>query len=225
MAKRQLNKYLLDDIYSVLLNSEFGIDAFDITFPDKGKVLLRVVFRPEKQYEIMIEDIGGLPHRVASTEKPGEHLSEEIYGDLGFGQIPDRMYHWIENLAGEIRASGARPDGIGELAEQLEEFISEHIEEPNEKFSDQEISDLVERLERLEQRFSELEESGLFTAAQKANIATKIEEAAEDLPHLRKGVWYHVALNKILTAVKAALSSKEAREIMKEAAKKLVGLG
>ncbi|MEW7986512.1 MAG: hypothetical protein AB2810_15905 [Candidatus Thiodiazotropha endolucinida] len=218
------NKGLLDSIYSALADSEFGLESFDVTFPNTNQILLKAVFLPDPQYKLTIKDNGGLPRTVASYEAPGEHLNEEVYGGTPLSNIPERLEFWTMNLSRELRSAGAPPDNIREITEQLEELITENVVEPEKRFSSEEIEQLKERLANLEHRFAELESAGIISGVENSQLNGEIKQASKDLSVLTKGIWYRISLTKILRALKGVLTSKEAREIMKEAAKKLIGL-
>ena len=223
MLETPFNNQLVDDIFIQLSSSKFGVHNFSVIFSEK-KELLRISFIPEPNYKLIIVDNGGNPLTVASYESPGQNLKMEIVGGLPLIEIPKRIISWTDRLYFELRASGQPPDDLGELSEQIEELISENIEDPERYFESYETLEIRQRLARIEQKFSELEKRGLFSTKEIETLNNTIEQASRDVPVLRKKVWYRLFLNKIMGTVKSIAKSKEGRELIKEAAKKLLGL-
>lgn len=219
-----LNKYLIDEIYTMLDCSELGVSNFDVKFPSEGKVLVDIVFKPCPDYQIIVKDLGGLPHKVCTEEKPGNFLKMEVHGGLGFQEVPGRVSSWTENVNAEIRAIGKREQGLEDLSSQIEEMVKEHVENPHSKFTSDELNEIRERLQDLEKRFEDLEKGNKISLNELTKLKGHVIQASEDAPAMQKGIWYKLSLNRIFGALKEIAKSKEGREVLKEAVKKLIGL-
>lgn len=92
------------------------------------------------------------------------------------------------------------------------------------RFDFEEIAELTQKLERLETKLNELLDRHEVTEEYVAALREAISNAKDDLPNLPKQVWYRVAAAKIVTTIKQVITSKEARSIAYEGAKKMLGL-
>ena len=219
-----LNKSLIDEIYSALERSDFGLANFEADFPYKGKYIIIIAFKPYPDYKFIVHDVGGNPHRVAIEESPGDFLKFEVNGGLGFESISIRIASWTENIKMEIQSHGVRDKNLDEITSQIDQLVNQHVDKPERKFDQSEITDLENRLQKLEARFEGLLEDNKITKNELVKLKGQIVQASEDIPKFSKGVWYRLSLNKIVGTLKEIIKSKEGRDILKEAIKKMIGL-
>lgn len=219
-----LNKSLIDEIYSMLENNDLGLNNFDVRFPSSGKIIVEIFFKPQNEYQFKVMDVGGNPHRVSTEEIPGDFLKSEVKGGLSFSDIPGQVLTWADNVSAEIKALGKREDKFDDLAAQVNAFINEHVSDPESRFSQQEIAEIRTRLDELEKRFERLQQENQITENELIKLKGQVVKASEEVPILPKGIWYKLSLNRMFGTLKEIAKSKEGRELLKEAVKKLIGL-
>lgn len=215
---------MIDEIYNMLDYSELGLASFEATFPSSGKIIVEIIFKPHSEYRITIHDIGGNPHRVSAVEIPGEFLKSQTHGGLGFQDIASRVAIWTESIETEIRSLGKRDTTLDDITAQIDQLVNENITNPEHRFDADEIERILSRLDDLERRFQLLQQEKKITENELTKLKGHIVKASEDVPILPKGIWYRLSLNRILGTLKEIAKSKEGRELLKEAVKKLVGL-
>jgi hypothetical protein len=69
-----------------------------------------------------------------------------------------------------------------------------------------------------------MEEKHLITEKELKELKQVVGDARKDLPIMSKGVWYRTAGGKLWEVMKKAAGTNEGRQVLADAAKRLLGL-
>ena len=105
---------------------------------------------------------------------------------------------------------------------EFQESIDEKIENPEEYFGEDEQSDLINKLNELQERVEKLEKELELDPKDTAKIESAIEKSKADIKLYPKGVWYKTVGTKLMKLLRQILKTKEGREIAADVAKRLL---
>lgn len=216
-----LRDSLIARIWSAIERSPFTPADFDVDVSG-GESLLSVVFRHAPAYSIVVNE--NWKGEVSALVSPGEYKKQETIFPAELQKIPEYVTAWARNVRDELRSTVPVYSELDALKEALEQHINEHIENPNEPFTEEEADDLRAKLDILMQRFQEMQERSELTEQELNRLNREIASIKENLPSYPKAVWYKTAANRILTSVNKVATSKESRQVLAQAAQKLLGL-
>ena len=167
-----LNKKRIQEIYDTITHSKiFTIDDFKIEFPDKGNILAKIHFKASSQYTFSIVENDGLNifnmpllnnnHKkeisFQTIEKPSDNKNEEILEHENLTKCIERIYYWLENLDYDLKIINNQDDK--ESDKEFEERLNKIFPDENERFSQDEIKELREKIEILQERIATLEQN------------------------------------------------------------------
>jgi len=220
----RIRESVVNQIYEALDKGSLGRANFDFTFPKTGRTLVKIRMIQYPEYRFEIGESSSSPLRLYANEYPGDVLKEETHAGLDLDTMLDRLEDWDYRLLEELSVRQQDHSDFEGLLKRLEKEIDENVENPESQFSGIEIQELREKLNNLSTRFEELQKRNEITEAELAELKKQLELSSGNLPDLPKGVWYRASMNRIVTTMRKIVMSKEGREILSSAVKKLIGL-
>lgn len=219
-----LRDSLAAKIWSAIEKSPFTVGDFEVEFgSSKDDDILNIRFRHHPDFYLSITE--NYKSECTSNESPGEHKKKEAYLLRSLADIPERITVWARNVRDELRVTVPVYSELDELREIVERHINENVQNPNERFSDSEVDELREKLDELAKRFAEMQEKNELTEQEVNRLNQEIASIKTNLVSYPRGVWYKTAANKIWATVGKIATSQESRQVLAQAARKMLGLG
>lgn len=220
----KLRKAVIDKLLSTLDDTRFGIAGYKAFFPDTGSILFAVEFLPVQGYKLQVNELRGTSSlRIDLSPGAYQNLESVTADDI------DGVHEWIEAWARyvyeEVRAEGISTASVAEVQESLEEYVNTHVPNPGERFSREELADVIQRLTDLEEKFKELRSSEQLNDAQLKELTKQVSNASAEAKVLPKGVWYRASLAKVMTVMKAVVGSAEVKKLVVDIVRQKIGLG
>ncbi|WP_394239137.1 hypothetical protein [Pseudomonas anguilliseptica] len=216
-----LRHSVIESIYTYLDGTIYGASAFVAEFPEKGDVLFKIVFSADHKYSISYAEKNSNGYVSMS---PGRHKNTEVIACKSIDEAQQYINDWAVGIRQELMAISRIRNSVDDVAEVIDAFIKDKLEEPDGRFSSSEIEELRERLLSLERRFEELLEKSEISKHEYSDVKKSIDIASSEVAIFTKRVWYKTAMTKVLSTVKAIANSKEGRDLIASAAKKMLGL-
>lgn len=221
----QVRSTAIAQVYNTLECSSFGLSSFDVKFPDGKNEIVVITFLPRKKFFFSIGLSRGSAENLYVRMNPGEFKSEDfLTARTSFESCLAEILPWVQRISEELRVSIPNLSDLSEFRDALEKHIQNSIENEEALFSDEEISEIDSKLSSLEQRLNELEERHGLAEMELAELRQAVSVARTDLTVYPKGIWYRTAGGKLWEVMKKVGTSKEAREVLTSAARKLLGL-
>lgn len=232
-----LRNSVIQVITEYLKRGDYCIEDFECKFPNDSSTLADITFRALPKYKFsIVEDYaggsitrsiaalqGGIKKTLQTIEQPGDYKNYEEKTHENIDECVSRISKWVQNIKQDLISSKIMSElNIDELTENFHQDIEESIDDPESYFNDTEQTELREKLDKLQERVNELEKRFSISEENSKSITNAIEKSKKDIDIYPKGVWYKTAGNKIITALKAALLTKEGREALLEITKKLL---
>lgn len=217
-----LRDSLVAKIWSSIERSPFTPADFEVDTSGEDGVLLSIVFRHAPQYSLVVKE--NWKGEISTALSPGEYKKTETIFPTELHKLPDIVTTWSRNVRDELRTSLPVYSELDAIREALERHINEHVEHPEKPFTEGEADDLREKLDALMEKFCEMQERNELTEQELNRLNREIASIKENLPSYPKEVWYKTAANRIFSAVGKVSTSKESRQVLAQAAQKLLGL-
>ena len=209
-------------VTSVLEESYFGLANYSIQFLDADKNILIVRFLPEMRFRFIVSrpDSDG---DFQVTETPGEKFTSP---ESHFANSLDRVLHdiesWTKRIREEVIAANPFARELSAFKDQIEKKLADLGEEIDGFFTTAEANELKARLDAFGTKLDEL-------VAKSGDLEAVVERLRSALADLQSSVevvdrrtWYRMSAGRLLSGLKALVTSKEARELALEAAKRLL---
>jgi len=232
----KLRRTIISRVYSELESSDFSLRDFKVDFEETNH-FVHIQFLPftEYEFEIVERDVTKInigdalnprdaDYRLFTDESPGEYKIRASLRHDSIDQCLDRISVWCESVEEELAAPMPEPMILEDFEEELEHKLNEKAGDSKERFSEEEISILKEKLDALTQRFVELEKANEITEKELNAVKSKVETMKDNLSVYPKSTWYKVSGHKILDVLKKITNSKEGKDLLLSSAKKLLGL-
>lgn len=232
----QLNASAIKCVYDALDNKLFSSDDFVVEFPKTGNTLAKIKFAHNNNYYFHIVEapkVRGIAAiatlsddtRVPATiECPGDYKRVEENRFESFDSCIYRIQHWCENIRTDLTTKIPVYKDINDLKRQFEQHINEHIQNPDEPISEEEIQKIYEKFDTLYAEFVKLSEEHKITQGVLAEIQKDFEIIKENATQYSRGMWAQLAKNRIVQVIKKVGGSPEGRKLMYDGAKRLLGL-
>jgi len=227
----------MKSIYDVLDNNIFSVDDFVIEFPNTGSVLAKIKFAHNNDYYFHITEaqkargvaatIAAYSDSVrvpATVECPGDYKRVEENRFESFDFCINRIQRWCENIRSDLKTKIPIYKDIDDLKRQFEQHINEHIQNPDEQISDEEVQKINEKFDALYAEFVKLSVEHKITQGLLNEIKRDFDIIKGDATQYSKGMWANLAKNRIVQVIKKVAGSPESRKLMFEGAKRLLGL-
>lgn len=202
--------------------TRFGLVGFDVKFPDTFSVFVTITFVGVKGFSLKIGESGS--NTVYVTSSPGEYKVEDTYTFESFDDAIKCVQPWARRIYEDLRV---RSPDLGEFAafrQTLDAHLKSNIPDEQSLFTHIEVNDLTSKLSALEQRLAEMEERHVITEKELKDLSQVVSEARKDLLIMPKGVWYRTAGGKLWEVMKKTAGTNEGRQVLADAARKLLGL-
>lgn len=218
-----LRKNVIDQIYNVVETTYFGSDNYQITFPENGTVLVKIVFLAQPSYYFLINETYNNDGRVQTNEIPGEFKISDEYKELTINTAIERITKWANRVRQELTSTGVRSSEANDVFNQIDEYVKT-LDNPSENFTKHEVEQIRSQLSDLQSKFEELLEKSTITEAELKRLKIQISSAENDLKVFNKDIWYKTSMRKIIGTTKAILTSKEGKEVALGIVKKMLSL-
>ena len=218
-----LRKSVVDQIYGAVASTYFGPDNYEVTFPDDGSPLAKIVFLAHPNYVFSIYEDYGNDGKVQTNESPGDFKVSDEYSDITIRSAIDRIDKWARRVRQELSSTGIRNAEADDVFNKIDEYVKS-LESPNEGFANSEIEELKVQLSELQSKFEELSEKSIITETELKSLKYQIAGAEKDLTVFSKEIWYKTSMRKVVGTTKSILTSKEGREVALGLVKKMIGL-
>ena len=235
----ELNSSFMKEIVSALNATRFSDSDFDLNGDEYGE-LLRIQFKYDDRYTFILkeeevsEEVTDAQTyslrsktysknvvRRFSYESPGEYKFEDKIEISSFSNVPKRISIWCQNIHREIGNEVSLDAGIEEAKKSFREAINFDIDDPDSKFTAEEIEELSSKLDTLFSRVSELSEKHEASEAELQKLKNELDMMRENAKTYKKGVWAKMTENKLTNFVFEFLKSKEGRNLIVESIKKI----
>lgn len=220
----KLRKAVIDKLLNTLDGTRFGIASYKASFPDAGSILFAVEFVPVQGYRLLVNELRGTSSLRVDLS-PGAYRNTESGTVADMDEVHEWLTAWARYIYEEIRAEGNGGASVADVQESLEEYVSAHVPNPEERFTREELDDVLQRLTDLEEKFKELRSSGQLNDAQLKELTTEVGKASAEAEVLPKGVWYRASLAKVMTVMKAMVGSAEFKKLVVDIVRQKIGLG
>lgn len=225
----------MDELKNAISSTRFSVD--DFTYDgDEVNELLRIEFKYNVEYSFILYEEGVIEEeptlfgsgsisktvtKLFSGESPGRYKKYQKVKLDGFDYVSDRILTWCDNLHREL----AIPDSGDKIEEDIKRAIKEQfdfrIENPESKFSKEEIDTLKSKLDNLYEKFEELSDRYQISESQLESLHNEIERMKDSASKYKRGLWSNIARNKITDLVFTFLKSKEGRELIFDSIKRI----
>tara|TARA_R110000823_G_scaffold315310_1_gene446563 strand:- start:12349 stop:13059 length:711 start_codon:yes stop_codon:yes gene_type:complete len=232
-----LKNSVISRILNQLEYGDFCREDFDLTLPDGSLVLAEVKFRALPKYSFVIDEHhtgnkfalaiafqeSETKKVIRTIESPGDYRNSENHTHQDIGSAVDRISDWVRNIREDlVHSRDVLRTTIDDLSAEFQESIDEKIENPEEYFGEDEQSDLINKLNELQERVEKLEKELELDPKDTAKIESAIEKSKADIKLYPKGVWYKTVGTKLMKLLRQILKTKEGREIAADVAKRLL---
>ena len=221
----QLRAKTLNDIKTRLEESYFTADSFRFTNTPNTYYFLEIEFSPAPKFCFKMFEADGT--RIGIEESPGELIATNetrYYSDLV--KAIAAISPWIRRIREEYSHAASIRTEVDEFLEKFRAkvFVTEEDEDPLAEFSQSEINDLKDSLDKLKAIITEQAEQISSTSSQVNEFQREIERIKEDLSGMPRGVWKKVASNKILKSIKNFAGTPEGRKLIADGLKEMIGM-
>lgn len=233
----QLKVSTMKSIYDALDNQIFSADDFVVEFPKTGSVLAKVKFAHNNDYYFHIAEVQkarGVAATIASftdderipatIECPGDYKRVEENRVGSFDSCISRIQRWCENIKADLKTKIPVYKDLDDLKRQFEQHISEHIKNPEDQLSEEEVRKINDKFDALYAEFVKLSEEHKITQSLLSEIKKDFEIIKGNATQYSKGMWANLAKNRIVQVIKKVAGSPEGRKLMYDGAKRLLGL-
>lgn len=240
----QLKPSFIQDIRSALGKSQFTPEDFDLDFPKTGRFLIKITFihKPEyslalledvKQEQVTIEQKYLMSSRTERIRQviysikavPGRFKVESDIEVSEPGDVLEEIPKWCENIRADLYAlTPPVQDPLELLRQQFKTNLDELVKEPEEYFSDNELSVVDKRFDQLYEDVAQLREQYSLTKQQLAEFQKELDEFKRSARAYPKGLWARITCNRLIKATGQIINSPEGRTLIFEQIRKALGL-
>ena len=241
-----LRPSFINQIQTSLDESCFTAADFQIDYPDKGRVLVRIRFRYAPQYEFTIQEksstetvevsdlhmsLAGIRRerrrveQILAIERPGKYKVEEVTEIGEMYEAPGRVGEWCSNIKADLVATKKYEDPLADLRTEIGQQFDENIRNPDETFTVDELETVRSQLDSLVDRFRKLEENRDLTKEQLDALEAELSEIKESARYVPRGVWARISSNKIMQILADYVRSKAGRALFLDTIGKTIAGG
>jgi len=226
----------MKSIYEALDNKIFSVDDFMVEFPNADRILAKIRFIHNNDYYFHITEVSkseGIAAIVAlskdvkvpaTIESPGDYKKVEVNRFESFDSCINRIINWCENIRLDLCTRFPVYKDLDELKRQFDQHIQEHIHNPSDLVSVEELNRINEKFDTLYAEFVKLSEEHKITKGLLDEIKRDFETIKANATQYTKGMWANLAKNRIVQIIKKVGGSPEGRKLMYDGAKRLLGL-
>ncbi len=232
MAK--IRRTIISEIYSALEKNDFSLSDFKVDLEEtKAFVLISFLPFPEYTFEITERDVAvrslttmltpsPADMKLFTIESPGEYKTSASRQYSSIHDCISRIPLWCENIQSELSAPIPEPVTVEEFEKELNEAINNKAGDSVERFNEEEVSALKEKLEALNEKFEKLQKSNNITEKELSDVKIEVERMKSNLTTYPKSTWYKVSGHKILDMMKNFIKTKEGKDLLASSIKSLI---
>lgn len=234
----QLRLTVINNIYLTLESTDFSLRDFKVELEDPSTfVHISFLPFPEYSFEISEKDFArysALDYlnkenmnpdvRLITSESPGEFKVSSIHKHRNIDECIERIPAWCSNIVQELSVALPENNDLDQFEIDMEEKLNAFTGDDKQPFTNKEISELSEKLDKFASKFTELEKANEITEKELAEIQKDLDKMKTNLSQFPKSVWYKTSAHKMLDTMKKVASSKEGKSLLFLSAKKLFGL-
>jgi hypothetical protein len=214
----------MQQVLEELAASRFGVVGFETNFPEQGDTLCSITFLARKGCRFVMQGTGTTTNPIAARVSPGQFKSDDAMRFDSFKDCIAQIQPWVKRIHEDLRVQDPKFDEFVAFRQSLDAHIKGNVKDEGAPFTEIESIELLAKLKTLEERIEEMEDKHLLTEKEVRHLRQVVEDAKSDLPAMPKGVWYRTAGGKVWEAMKRAASTGEAKQLLADAARKLIGL-
>jgi len=228
----RINQKSIHEVFSLLNTKYFTASDFDVTFPDEGTTFVKIIFRHDANYQLLVteESTGNVfaalasnearKHKPHTRESPGNFKSFEINIFDTYEEAFQRIPSWCANINADIKARIPIFNEFEDFRRQLEERLEQHITDPQRHFTAEDQQVIAEKFDELARKFSDLEAAHTITKSQLNQALSDIESIKNNSKSFSKGMWAGITKNRLIKLLIDLASSPEGRKFALDAAEK-----
>lgn len=233
----QLKASTMKSIYEAVDNRIFSSDDFLLEFPKTGRILAKIKFVHNNDYYFHIAEVPkgkGIVATIAALsddekvpatiECPGDYKREEENRFDSFDSCINRIPIWCENIRADLLTTFPVYMDLDDLKRQFDQHIQNHIQNPDDFVSQEEVAKINEKFDALYTEFVKLNEEHKITKGLLDEIKRDFDTIKSNATQYTKGMWANLAKNRIIQVIKKVAGSPEGRKLMYDGAKRLLGL-
>lgn len=209
-------------VLQIIEDSFFGAQNFDVQFYSAGPTIVAVHFLPEGQFHFAIgrPDSDG-DYKV--IEAPGQKFTTpQSYFECDFDKVLVMLKDWTVRVREEVVSSNPFARELSAFRAQVESRLTEIGDDLGTFFTNAEAGELQARLDDFAARIDELVARNSELEVAVAGLRSTVLDLKESLQVVDKGTWYRMSAGRMLSGLKAIVTSKEARTLALEAARKFL---
>ena len=234
-----LKSTFIEEIRSTIDSTRFSVEDFDFDSDEYGE-LLRISFKYNDEYnyvlseEEVIEEVTSGTNfnftsrtqsktvtKLYSHESPGDYKKTDKVELSGYGQVCNQILNWCQNLHKELSSESSVNSDIEGAKRAFKEQFEINVDDPNAKFSADEISHIKSKLDDLYNKFEELSKKYQISESELEKLNSEIDRMKESVSSYKKGIWAKITQNKITDLIFSLLKSKESRELIVESIRRI----
>lgn len=210
-------------VISLLDDSYFGASNFAVDFDDGDPIWVSITFIPNKNFYFSVTQASLNTGLYMSRAAPGVQLlrPDTIMSQTFDGCIA-KIPAWIHRIKEEVIDANPLNRELQEVRRQLEEKIDILGERQDDFFTREEANQLADRLNEFSDQLETLVSANAELNDVVSGLRMKIDELVAATKEINKGTWLRMAGSRLLGTAKAIIGSKEGREFVLEAAKKVL---
>ncbi len=209
-------------LLQVVEDSFFGAQNFDVVFRTEGRAIVEIQFLPQRQFQFLVSppnDHG----RYKVVEAPGHKFTTpESQFTSDFDVVLEWLDQWMVRVREEVVASNPFARELSTFRQQVEARLEGMGDELNTFFTNEEAADLDVKLQAFAKKIDDLVKDNEELSEAVSNLRNTVADLQESMQVVDKGTWYRMSAGRMLSALKAVMTSKEARTLALEAARKFL---
>lgn len=226
-----IKQAVIEQIYSSLEMRPYRASDFEVQLPEKGATFVIITFRHNPNFTFTITEgmSGGISSALngktspMTIEAPGDFKSKENRLHESFEECVRRISAWCANIHADIRARVPIINEFDELKKQFEEHINFHFDDAESKFSREEVNEISQKFSDVYEKLASLQDQFELTEDQLKAVKAELESIKSMAAEYPKGVWASITKSRFLSIVGSILKTQEARQLMAEGVKKMLG--
>ncbi len=209
-------------VTSILEESYFGLANYTVQFLDADKNIVVIRFLPEMRFRFVVQrpDSDG---DFQIIETPGEKFTTpESHYEKDFESVLLSLTRWAQRLREEVIAANPFARELSAFRDQLDKRLSDMGDDLDGFFTREEADELKNKLEGFTKKLEELTVKNSELEAVVGTLRSALDDLTSSVEVVDRKTWYRMSAGRLLSGLKSIVTSKEARELALEAAKKLL---
>lgn len=238
----QLKPSFVSDIRTALGNSRYTIEDFVLELPESGRLLVKItfvhkpeytlaLFEEEKLEKVKIEQNYNMSSRTENIRQvilsvrtiPGRFKTKSDTEIYEIGEMLGLIPTWCESIRADLYALMPTLDPLEQLKKQLQAKLDELVKQPNDFFSEEELSVVDNRFDQLYEDIWQLREQHSLTKQQLEALQKELEEFKKSARAYPQGIWAKITSNKLVKVTGQIFNSSECRTFIFQQIRRVLG--